>query len=85
MPRFDAVPELVKARLEQLAPALESQGFALGGGTSLALRFGHRISVDLDFFTQREFSPEDLFTGIGMDDATIIGCFRNALRMDARG
>jgi hypothetical protein len=23
--------------------------FALAGGTSLALRFGHRISVDLDF------------------------------------
>ena len=29
--------------------------FALGGGTSLALRFGHRESVDLDLFTQAPF------------------------------
>ncbi len=28
-------------------PAMHS--FALAGGSSLALRFGHRISVDLDF------------------------------------
>jgi hypothetical protein len=28
---------------------------ALGGGTALALRLGHRISRDLDFFTREEF------------------------------
>lgn len=27
----------------------------LAGGTALALRLGHRISVDLDFFTRKEF------------------------------
>lgn len=27
----------------------------LAGGTALALRMGHRISVDLDFFTQEKF------------------------------
>jgi len=27
----------------------------LAGGTALALLIGHRISVDLDFFTEKEF------------------------------
>lgn len=34
--------------------------FHLAGGTGLALSFGHRRSVDLDLFTQREFNPDDL-------------------------
>ncbi len=29
--------------------------FALGGGTSIALRKGHRFSVDLDFFTHSNY------------------------------
>ena len=33
------------------------QSFALAGGTSLALRFGHRQSVDLDFFSLEKFDP----------------------------
>lgn len=32
----------------------------LAGGTSLALQIGHRISVDLDFFTQEIFDEEAL-------------------------
>ena len=28
----------------------------LAGGTALALQIGHRISVDLDFFTSKEFN-----------------------------
>jgi predicted nucleotidyltransferase component of viral defense system len=34
--------------------------FLLGGGTSLALRFGHRSSEDLDFFTRETFDTEGL-------------------------
>ncbi len=36
------------------------QGFVLVGGTSLALQMGHRISVDLDLFTEKEFEADDL-------------------------
>ena len=36
------------------------QGFALVGGTSLALQMGHRISVDLDLFTEKEFEADEL-------------------------
>lgn len=34
--------------------------FSLGGGTSLALRFGHRKSVDLDLFSTRPFETANL-------------------------
>jgi hypothetical protein len=45
--------------------ALESlQHFGLVGGTNLALRFGHRISIDLDFFTSEKFYPEKLVSDI---------------------
>jgi Nucleotidyl transferase AbiEii toxin, Type IV TA system len=37
-----------------------SKQFALAGGTSLALQIGHRMSVDLDIFSQTPFSTEDL-------------------------
>ncbi len=43
--------ELLK-ELQEL-PLLEN--FYLVGGTALALHLGHRISVDLDFFTSKEF------------------------------
>lgn len=38
------------AAAERMAGAL-GQGFYLAGGTALALRLGHRISLDLDFFS----------------------------------
>lgn len=34
--------------------------FVLYGGTALALRLGHRKSVDFDFFSNRKFSPDEL-------------------------
>ena len=39
-------------------PEINTQ-FALAGGTSLALQIGHRMSVDLDIFSQTPFSIED--------------------------
>ncbi|MEO6219764.1 MAG: nucleotidyl transferase AbiEii/AbiGii toxin family protein, partial [Ginsengibacter sp.] len=39
-------------------------GFALGGGTNLALRIGHRLSIDLDFFTNSEFNNALVFQTI---------------------
>ncbi|MFW5703155.1 MAG: nucleotidyl transferase AbiEii/AbiGii toxin family protein [Candidatus Dojkabacteria bacterium] len=36
------------------------QEFYLAGGTAAALQLGHRISVDLDFFTTHEFDPQVL-------------------------
>ena len=41
MLRFDAIPESVRKLLACLPSHEALRGFALGGGTSLALRFGH--------------------------------------------
>lgn len=35
-------------------PLFARPGWYLGGGTALALQVGHRVSVDLDFFTPRK-------------------------------
>lgn len=35
--------------------------FVLAGGTALALQIGHRISVDLDFFSEKSFSTDALY------------------------
>jgi hypothetical protein len=37
-----------------------SRGFYLAGGSALALHLGHRVSVDLDFFTARSFDVATL-------------------------
>ena len=39
-------------------------GFSLVGGTSLSLRFGHRLSIDLDYFSPTDFNPDDLLSKI---------------------
>lgn len=52
------------ATLELLTRLLQVsilEPFALAGGTNLALRFGHRLSVDLDLFTDQSFSEQELF------------------------
>lgn len=47
--------------LKQLLSYKELDEFGLGGGTSIALWLGHRISVDLDLFTNKEFDTAWLF------------------------
>jgi predicted nucleotidyltransferase component of viral defense system len=40
------------------------KNFVLYGGTALALRLGHRQSVDFDFFSSDSFNPGDLYKSI---------------------
>jgi len=42
-----------------LAPVIPQYAY-LAGGTALAVHLRHRISRDLDFFTERPFDPSDL-------------------------
>lgn len=46
--------------LEKIAREDFVRPFYLAGGTALAIHFGHRISVDLDFFTPDPFSPASI-------------------------
>ena len=48
------------AILKQLMSIAELNDFYLVGGTCLSLRYGHRISVDLDLFSVSEFSNETI-------------------------
>ena len=46
--------------LERASESRLLKDFYLAGGTGLALRLGHRKSDDLDFFSSRPFSAQDL-------------------------
>ena len=48
-PRLDALPAAQRAVWPALGGVPDS--FVLYGGTALALRLGHRTSVDFDFFS----------------------------------
>lgn len=43
--------------IQDLANTPFNGDFYLVGGTALALQIGHRTSIDLDFFTTKEFDP----------------------------
>ncbi len=47
--------------LKELMELEDLQHFFLVGGTALALQLGHRISVDIDLFTQFDFDTSKLF------------------------
>ena len=51
MLQLDAVPTGTLDILEYFANLPCMKGFYLVGGTSLALQIGHRLSIDLDFFS----------------------------------
>jgi len=57
-PRVDLLPPAQAALWPQLAEI--PLDFVLYGGTALALRLGHRTSVDFDLFSPRGFEPEEL-------------------------
>lgn len=46
------------ALLKELQQIKELQGFHLAGGTALALRYGHRISIDLDLFGKEDLDKQ---------------------------
>lgn len=50
--------------LKKICSLKPLSNFAFGGGTNLALRMGHRLSIDLDFFTNSEFSNAIIFQTI---------------------
>lgn len=77
-----AIPNPVNEWLDRLSKIPALAPFALGGGTSLALRFAHRRSVDLDFFTLQEFSPETLARDLGLAEARIVNQAANSLVLD---
>ncbi len=58
------LPGNTKTILALLEKSEIMQKAYLAGGTALALQLGHRISYDLDFFTQEEFDEQMLLPEI---------------------
>ena len=56
----ETIAEPTLKLLRKLEAENEMAGFNLAGGTSLALYLGHRISIDLDFFTPEPFNTAQL-------------------------
>lgn len=61
-PRLDVLPEAQRRLWGELSAV--PQEFTLYGGTALALRLGHRESVDFDFFGSRTIDIGSLESGI---------------------
>ena len=58
MLHYEAIQPETLDLLRALAPLPVFDDFALVGGTGLALQLGHRLSVDLDFFTPNDFRTD---------------------------
>jgi hypothetical protein len=61
-PHFDALPPPQTALWKELAEV--PKRFVLYGGTALALRLGHRQSVDFSFFSSGTVDPERLLSSL---------------------
>jgi hypothetical protein len=62
MPTFQPRLEILSPPQRTLWPELDAtpDHFTLYGGTAVALRLGHRQSVDFDFFSREPFDPATL-------------------------
>jgi len=65
------VGALTESAKALLPPFKNLEGFYLAGGTALVIQLGHRISVDFDFFSEKEIPAnllkfvEQFFVGMG--------------------
>ena len=56
----EAIDERTKRVWDKIAASAIAERFYLAGGTALAVHFGHRKSIDLDFFSPENFSKTEL-------------------------
>ncbi len=60
MLQYRTVEPSTLALLNKLMQIPQLKKFYLVGGTNLSLKFGHRISVDIDLFSTEDFIPSDI-------------------------
>lgn len=56
---YSTVTELLKSTLLELMAAKEFKEFRLVGGTALSLQRGHRVSIDIDLFSDCDYGRID--------------------------
>lgn len=57
---YNTISPVLMNALKKLMREEAFEGFRLVGGTALALQLGHRISVDIDLFTDMEYGSMNL-------------------------
>lgn len=71
-PQMDALPAAQQRLWPHLAPT-QKLGLVLYGGTAIALRLGHRVSVDFDFFTDKPLDKKALSAAFPfLSNATVL-------------
>lgn len=68
-PRLDPLPPAQRRLWPELS-AVPAE-FVLYGGTALALRLGHRLSEDFDFFSNEGFQPDEIERKIGFLEGSL--------------
>ncbi len=77
-PNLNTLPKPQLQLWEELSET--PQHFILYGGTAIALRLGHRMSVDFDFFSPVAFDPEFLYKKVSyLKNARIVQQTKNTL------
>jgi hypothetical protein len=78
-PYFEILPQDQQAIWPWLSPSREL-GLVLYGGTAIALRLGHRTSIDFDFFTEKPLDIDQLNRSLPLlGEATILQSQPNTL------
>lgn len=70
-PHLEILPERQQRLWPSLA-GLAGVGFVLYGGTAIALRYGHRVSVDFDFFSDRPLDRQRLSKALPWMNAALV-------------
>ncbi len=77
-PKLNILPAPQRAVWRELK--VTPKQFVLYGGTALALRLGHRVSEDFDFFANASFKPQNLLERISyLRDAKVMVLRENTL------
>lgn len=69
-PRLDILPPAQRSLWPELSAT--PKDFTLYGGTAIALRLGHRRSVDYDFFSTERFEPAALLTEVPYLEGAVV-------------
>lgn len=84
-PRMDILPPAQQRLWPELRPAA-TLGFALYGGTAIALRLGHRSSVDFDFFSEKPLDQDAIRAAFGfIAHSTVLQDQQNTFTVNVPG
>src|SRR5258706_4880627 len=72
MLQFDAIPGVTMDVLKTLMRQPWITDFNLVDGTALALYWGHRVSVDIDFFSDKKINLDDLEGKISQVESAVM-------------